>query len=66
MEELSSPPLRDGSGEEELVSVVGKERRFVLQRGERNVRTRPKMCPRCFFIVLYDVVIYSSKLRHTT
>lgn len=32
VEELSSPTLRDGSGEEKLVSIFGEERRFVLPR----------------------------------
>lgn len=35
MEELSSAALRDCPGEEELVPVLGKERRFILQRGEK-------------------------------
>lgn len=35
MEELSSAALRDCPGEEELVAVLGKERRFILQRGEK-------------------------------
>lgn len=34
MEELPSPTLRDGSGEEEPVSISGEERRFVLRRQE--------------------------------
>lgn len=32
VEELSSPALRDGSGEEKLVSIFGEERRFILRR----------------------------------
>lgn len=35
VEKLSSATLRDRSGEEELVSIFGKERRLVLKRGEK-------------------------------
>lgn len=36
MEKLSSPALRDCPGKEELVSVLRKQRCFILQRGENE------------------------------
>lgn len=37
MEELSPSTLRNSSGEEELVSVMGEEWLFVLQQEEKEV-----------------------------
>lgn len=42
VEKLPSPALRDGSGEEKLVSVLVEERRLILWR-QNNMHVLPKV-----------------------
>lgn len=49
MEELSSPALRDGSGEKKPVSVFGEERSFVLRR-QKTAPRAPNQPVRLYFL----------------
>lgn len=64
VEELSSPTLRDCSGEEEFVSVVGEERSFILQRGWKNICMCPKTCLLGFCISCLQAQTHKVKTTH--
>lgn len=62
VEKLSSPTLRDCSGEEKLVPVLGEERWFILQ-WKRNICMFMPSGPKCARRARWCLVIYLFKVR---